>query len=68
MYGVVINTYANTINNAEGFASMAERWHKDADVVAGRSPRLAARMREIARAYADLAYLAASIKRESEAR
>lgn len=59
------DTYTNAVNGAEGFASMSERWHKDADKVAGKSPKLAARMRDVAKAYGDLAFLCAELKRAS---
>lgn len=68
MFGPFIppDTYRDAIGNSEGFASMAERWRKDADRVAGRSPRMAARMRDISKAYSDLAFLCGELKREAD--
>lgn len=56
--------YLAVITNSESYASLSRQWHNDADVVATQRPRLAARMRNVARALGDLSYLAKQIERE----
>jgi len=41
----------------EYYAQRARDWHGDADAVAPYSPRLAAHLRDVARAMSDLAYV-----------
>lgn len=60
------DTRNSIVNNGDSYKSLGAQWHADANQVVQVSPRLAARVRDVARALEDLAFLCAQMRRDDK--